>query len=75
MSMSPADMERTVRQHGEDLAAVYDLLGSIQANQTRHGNRLHELASQLTEQERRFEVLDGKLDQILELLRQDRSAD
>lgn len=47
MSLTPAEVERKVRQLDNDMQAVYQMLSAIQGTQSRHTNRLHELGEAL----------------------------
>ena len=60
--MSPAEMQRKVRQHDNDLRPIYDMLGSIAATQSRHGNRLDEIAGTLSSQAARLDNHDARFD-------------
>src|SRR5215211_488406 len=44
----PAEIERKVRQHDNDIRAIYELLTEISDNLVRHGNRLTDLDGKLT---------------------------
>jgi hypothetical protein len=61
--MTTPDVERTVRQLDNDVQSIYEMLAKIEATQNRHGNRLGEIATTMGE-------MDGKLNQIIDLLRQ-----
>ena len=81
--MTPAEIERKVRRLDNDVQAIYELLATISATQTRHGNRLDELDARfdgvdqrldginqrLDGHDKRFDAVDGKLDEVLTLLR------
>lgn len=41
--VTAADLERKVRQHDNDIAAVYSLISDIQTTQSQHTNRFDEL--------------------------------
>ena len=83
MTMTPAEIERKVRRLDNDVQAIYELLATISATQTRHGNRLDELDARfdgvdqrldginqrLDGHDKRFDAVDGKLDEVLTLLR------
>ena len=76
MSLTPAEVERKVRQLDNDMQSVYEMLSAIQGTQTRHTNRLLELDVKLTghdtrfdAHDARFDAVDQKLDTVLELLR------
>ena len=77
------DLERRVRQHDNDISAIYTMIADIQNTQRRHSNRFEELQEdmgtllQRTEGlegrmdglEGRMDRLESKVDQILDLLR------
>jgi archaellum component FlaC len=76
MTMTPAEIERKVRRLDNDVQAIYELLATISATQTRHGNRLDELDARfdgvdqrLDGLDQRLDGLDTKLDEVLTLLR------
>ena len=73
MTTSP-EIERKVRQLDSDVQSIYELLDElnagmkrVQATQLRQGSRLDQIEDRLT-------GVDGKLDTILDLLRQSRPA-
>ena len=86
MSMSSPEMQHKVRQLDHDVQAIYVMLSDIQGTQTRHSNRLQELAelmigqgsrldsidAHLTGHDTRLDSIDAKLETVLEILR-DRS--
>lgn len=41
--MTATDLERKVRQHDNDISAVYTMIADIQNTQRRHTNRFNEL--------------------------------
>jgi hypothetical protein len=51
----PVEIERKVRQHDNDIGSIYEMLTAIADDLHKHGDRLT--------------VLDGKLDEVLDLLR------
>jgi len=68
------EIERKVRQLDSDVQSIYELLDElnagmkrVQATQLRQGSRLDQIEDRLT-------GVDGKLDTILDLLRQSRPA-
>ncbi len=79
----PPDLARKVSQLDNDVGAIYNMLGTIQATQERHGNRLEEIGEGLSKlrgtQERQWNRLEeigqdvaglrGEVAAILELLR------
>ena len=64
MSMTPAEIERKVRQLDNDVQSIYELLMGIQSTQTRHTNRLHELGEDVGALGARLDALDGKVDTL-----------
>ena len=75
--MTPAEIERKVRRLDNDVQAIYELLATISATQTRHGNRLDEfdarfdgIDQRLDGHDKRFDGVDAKLDEVLTLLRE-----
>ena len=64
MSMTPAEIERKVRQLDNDVQSIYELLMGIQSTQTRHTNRLHELGEDVEALGARLDALDGKVDTL-----------
>lgn len=76
MPMTPAEVERKVRQLDNDVSSIYELLATISSTQGRHGNRLDELGedvsrldAKVTGLDTRLSSLDTKMDTVLELLR------
>jgi hypothetical protein len=80
MSMTPAEVERKVRQLDNDVQSIYELLNGITTTQMRHTNRFNELAEQVdrkfdsTDQrldaiDQRLDAMEPKLDTVLDLLR------
>ena len=81
--MTATDLERKVRQHDNDISAVYTMIADIQNTQRRHTNRFDELTEDVASLSGRVgsletkvgslettvDSLDGKVDQVLELLR------
>jgi len=67
---TPADVSRKVRQLDNDVQSIYEMLAKIEATQNRHGNRLAELASGVSEMGGELTEMDGKIDQIIQLLEQ-----
>jgi hypothetical protein len=61
--MTTPDVVRKVRQLDNDVQSTYEILARIEGTQNRHGNRLGEIATTIGE-------MDGKLNEILDLLRQ-----
>ncbi|HZJ07763.1 MAG TPA: hypothetical protein VFD59_20225 [Nocardioidaceae bacterium] len=75
MTMSPVEMQRKVQQLDNDVYSIYEMLVSIQVTQQRHGNRIEELTGMVAAHDarfdavdHRFDVLEGKVDTILDLL-------
>ena len=56
MTMTPAQLERKVRQVDNDVQSILGLLQEIKTTQIRHGNRLDELGQDF---DRVNERLDG----------------
>ncbi len=59
--MTPAEIERKVRQLDHDVQAIYVMLADIAATQTRHGNRLTEIDGRLIEMDTKVTGLDTKV--------------
>lgn len=79
--MTPAGLERKVRQLDNDVSAAYDILGSIQTTQRRHTTRLDELAANQAsmtatqaEHSATLEQHSATLSQILQLVQELRDA-
>lgn len=82
----PVNVQRKLRQLDNDVQSIYEMLAAISGTQTRHGNRLDELAEQLTAhgeqlaahgeqlaaQDRRLRDMDTKLDTVIRLLNDER---
>lgn len=82
---TPGGMARKVQQLDNDVQAIYEMLATIQATQTRQHNRLNEIAGMqaehtttlaehtatLAEHTTSFVELGSKLDRILVLLERD----
>jgi outer membrane murein-binding lipoprotein Lpp len=62
MPMSPAELEHKVRQLDNDVQSIYEMLSTIQATQTRHGNRIGELDQRVIALDGKVDILDGKVD-------------
>lgn len=69
-TMTQAEIERKVRQLDNDVQSVHELLRSISATQTRHGNRLDSLDGKVDSLRLKFGTLDGNVDEVLALLRE-----
>lgn len=67
--MTPADVERKIRQLDNDVQSIYVLLNAISSTQGRHGNRLDELGEDVARLDAKLTGLDAKMDTVLELLR------
>ncbi len=79
----PVEIERKVRQLDNDVRSIYEMLSTITSTQTRHGNRLNEIAAvqsdhgqklddqgqKLDDQGQKLDDHGQKLDAILDLLR------
>ena len=55
--MTAIDLERKVRQHDNDISAVYTMIADIQNTQRRHTNRFDELTEDVG-------ALDGRLSSV-----------
>jgi len=64
MTMSPAEIERKVRQLDNDVQSIYTMLSAIQGTQERHTNRLFELAEKVDNLEGKLTTVDGKVDTL-----------
>ncbi len=64
MPMTPAEVERKVRQLDNDVQSIYELLMAIQSTQTRHTNRLHELGEDVGSLGAKLDALDTKVDSL-----------
>ncbi len=69
--MTPATLERKVRQLDNDVQSIYELLDQLKtsqnrmaATQARQGNRLDELAQGLEAHDRRFDTIDQRFDGV-----------
>ena len=83
MTMTPAEIQRKVRQLDNEVQSIYEILHSIAATQTRHGTRLDGLDQRFdgvdqrfdgVDQrfdgiDQRFDGIDGKLEEILTIVR------
>lgn len=68
-------LERQVRQHDNDVSALYTMIADIQNTQRRHSNRFDELtedvgalSDRMGSLEAKVGSLETKIDQVLELL-------
>lgn len=61
MSTAPEDLGQKVRQLDNNVQSIYEMLATIEAAQSRQGNRLEEIAESQTDQ-------GAKLDRILNIL-------
>ena len=68
MTMSPPEMERKLKQLDNDVQSIYELLSTIEGTQRRHGNRLGEIAADMTEKfgalDLRHDGVDTRLDNV-----------
>ncbi len=64
MSMTPAEVERKVRQLDNDVQSIYELLNGITSTQQRHTNRLGELAEQVGALDAKVDTLDAKVNTL-----------
>ena len=55
--MTAIDLERKVRQHDNDISAVYTMIADIQNTQRRHTNRFDELTEDVG-------ALDGRMSSV-----------
>ena len=69
--MTPAELERKVRQVDNDVQSIYELLHEIKTTQIRHGNRLDELGQdfdrvneRLDGHDQRFDAIDQRFDAV-----------
>ena len=83
MSLSPAEMQRRVRQLDNDVASIYELVHAIHLTQGRHTSRLEELGADMDDLGARVDGLgsrvdglgsrmgglEGKMDEVLDILR------
>jgi hypothetical protein len=77
MTVTPAEIQRKVRQLDNEVQSIYEILHSIAATQTRHGTRLDGLDQRFDGVDQRFDAadkrfdgIDGKLDEILTIVRE-----
>ena len=61
MPMTPAEVERKVRQLDNDVQSIYELVMGIQLTQTRHTNRLQELGEDIGALSTKVESLEVKV--------------
>ena len=73
--MTATGIERKVRQHENDISAIYTMIADIQNTQRRHTNRFNELTSdvaalggRMDSLESKVDSLEAKVDQVLDLL-------
>ncbi len=80
--MTATGLERKVRQHDNDISAMYTMIADIQNTQRRHTNRFNELTedigsldtrlgsldTRLGSLETRMTSVESKIDQVLDLL-------
>ncbi|MEN3122908.1 MULTISPECIES: hypothetical protein [Janibacter] len=69
--MTAADIERKVRQHENDISAIYTMIADIHNTQGRHTNRFNELTEdvgalgeRMSSIETRMTSLEGKVDSL-----------
>ncbi|NYF99352.1 DUF7310 family coiled-coil domain-containing protein [Janibacter cremeus] len=69
--MTAIDLERKVRQHDNDISAVYTMIADIQNTQRRHTNRFDELTEdvgsldgRMSSLEKRTSSLEAKVDSL-----------
>jgi chromosome segregation ATPase len=61
MPMTQAEVERKLRQLDNDVQSIYVSLSAIQGTQTRHTNRLQEIAEKVDGLETRLDGVDSRL--------------
>lgn len=59
--MTATGLERKVRQHDNDISAVYTMIADIQNTQRRHTNRFNELTEDVAGLSERIATLDTRL--------------
>lgn len=59
--MTATGLERKVRQHDNDISAVYTMIADIQNTQRRHTNRFNELTEDIGSLDTRLDSLDTRL--------------
>ena len=59
--MTATDLERKVRQHDNDISAVYTMIADIQNTQRRHTNRFDELTEDVGSLDGRLTSVEGKV--------------
>jgi predicted nucleic acid-binding Zn-ribbon protein len=64
MSMTPAEVDRKINQLDNDVQSIYEMLSAIQGTQTRHTNRLLELAVKIETLEAKVDAHDARFDAI-----------
>lgn len=64
MTMTPAEVERKVRQLDNDVESIYELLNRISITQQRHGNRVGELTEMVAAHDARFDSMGQRLDSM-----------
>ncbi|MGH8896516.1 MAG: hypothetical protein ACRDZ4_05690 [Egibacteraceae bacterium] len=62
--MTPAEIERKVRQLDNDVQSIYGMLAEISITQRRQGNRLNEMDGKLDEMDGKLSSMDGKLNSM-----------
>jgi outer membrane murein-binding lipoprotein Lpp len=61
MSMTPAEVERKVRQLDNDVQSIYELLATINGTLGRHSNRFDELGQDVARLDAKVDGLDAKV--------------
>ena len=64
MTMTPAEVERKVRQLDNDVQSIYEMLTGIESTQRRHSNRFEELAGQVAAVADQVVSLDAKIETV-----------
>lgn len=62
--MTATGLERKVRQHDNDISAVYSMIADIQNTQRRHTNRFDELTEDVGSLDGRMTSLEGRMTSI-----------
>jgi septation ring formation regulator EzrA len=75
MSSSPAEVERKLRRHDNDIAGIYEIVADVQRVQRRHTRRLgkiggavERLEARINKHDVRFDAVDARFDRVDEQL-------
>ena len=60
--MSQPEIERRLRQHDDDITAVYELLGEIQDKQAQHDRHFEGVSRRFDSHDRQFDAINRRLD-------------